>query len=85
MKISESRRLRGEKKSKARQQHHMDQNTGAEGKYREMARILAEGGEAASKLDISRIEKLLKSTGHTSEELQELVNEFRKEIKNAKE
>ncbi|MHC5066488.1 MAG: hypothetical protein ACYTG5_21240 [Planctomycetota bacterium] len=84
MKISESRRLRGEKKSKARQQHHMDQNTGAEGKYRDMAKVLAEGGEAAAKLDIARIEKLLKATGHSSEELQELVNEFREEIRKAK-
>jgi len=84
MKISESRRLRGEKKSKARQQHHMDQNTGAEGKYREMAKQLAEGGEAAAKLDVTRIDKLLKAAGHNSEELQELVNEFRKEIKDAK-
>ena len=77
MKISESRRLRGEKKSKARQQHHMDQATGSEGKYREMASLLAEGGEGAAKLDLARIDKLLKATGHTTEELQALVDEFR--------
>ncbi len=77
MKISESRRLRGEKKSKARQQHHKDQVSGSEGKYREMASLLALGGEAATKLDITRIDKLLKATGHTTEELQTLVNEFR--------
>jgi hypothetical protein len=80
MKISENRRLRGEKKALARQAHQDKQNSRFEKKFLEFARAIAEGEAGAAKIDFSKLDTVLKQAGRTPEELQETVAEIRKEL-----
>ena len=80
MKISENRRLRGEKKAMARHEHQEKQNSRFEKKFLEYARAIAEGDEGKSKIDFSKLDTVLKQAGRTPEELQEMVTQFREEI-----
>ncbi len=77
MKISENRRLRCEKKSRARHVEQHGQASRAEVKYQNLAKAMAEGGAAAAKIDLKGIAKILQSAGHSSEDLQALVNDLR--------
>ena len=79
MKISESARLRGEKKAMARHSHQARMNSGAEKKFFELAAAIADGPAAAAKLDLSKTDVILKKAGKTAEDLQELVEELRAE------
>ena len=79
MKISENRRLRGEKKAMARHEHMERQNSRHEKKFWEYARAIAQGESA--KVDFSKLELVLKQAGKTSEDLQQAVAEAREELK----
>ncbi len=81
MKISENRRLRCEKKSRARHVEQHGQASRAEIKYMNLAKAMAEGGAAAAKIDLKGVEKILKSAGHTAQDLQVLVDEIRADNK----
>ena len=80
MKISENRRLRGEKKALARQAHQDKQNSRFEKKFLEYARAIAEGEAGAGKIDFSKLETVLKQAGRRPEDLQETVAEIRREL-----
>ena len=80
MKISENRRLRGEKKALKRHAHQERQNSGQEKKFWELARAIAEGENAKNKIDFTQTEKILKQASKTPEDLQEAVEECRLEI-----
>lgn len=80
MKISENRRLRGEKKALARHDHQAKQNSRFEKKFLEYARAIAEGESSAHKIDFTKLDTVLKQAGKTPEDLQETVAEIRKEI-----
>ena len=80
MKISENRRLRGEKKALARHEHQAKQNTRFEKKFIEYARAIAKGESGNSKLDFTKLDTVLKQAGRTTEDLQEMVTQIRKEI-----
>ncbi len=79
MKISENRRLRGEKKALARHDHQARMMSGAEKKFFQLASAIADGPEAAAKLDLSKTDLILKKAGKTTADLQELVEELRAE------
>lgn len=83
MKISENRRLRGEKKAIARQEHQTKQNSRFEKKFLEYARAIAEGQASAAKIDFKLLETVLKQAGRTTEDLQEMVTQIREEIREA--
>ena len=80
MKISENRRLRGEKKALARHEHQAKQNSRFEKKFLEYARAIAEGEASAHKIDFTKLETVLKQAGKTTEDLQEMVAQIRDEI-----
>ncbi len=80
MKISENRRLRGEKKALARHDHLETQNSRFEKKFLEYARAIAEGEGSAQKIDFTKLELVLKQAGKTTSDLQVLVTQYRKEI-----
>ena len=80
MKISENRRLRGEKKAMARHDHQARQNSRHEKKFWEYARAIAEGEAGAAKIDFAKLDIVLKQAGKTTEELQAAVEEMRKEL-----
>jgi len=80
MKISENRRQRVEKKSKARHDHQEKQNARFTSKFESIARIIAGGGKDAEKLDFAEVDKIVKAAGKTGEELAERVAEIRKEL-----
>jgi hypothetical protein len=80
MKISENRRLRGEKKALARQAHLERQNSRHEKKFWEYARAIAQGETAAGKVDFTKLETVLKQAGKTTEDLQQAVEEVRQEL-----
>ena len=69
MKISENRRLRGEKKALARQDHQTKQNTRFEKKYVALATAIAKGDEAAAAKDLAKMDVILKQAGKTTEDL----------------
>jgi len=79
MKISENRRLRGEKKALARQAHQDLQNSRFQKKYLELAKAIADGESAAAKVDFSKTDIILRQAGKTPEDLQKLVEELRAE------
>ena len=81
MKISENRRLRGEKKAMARHEHMERQNDRHEKKFWEYARAIASGEAGAGKIDFTKLELVLKQAGKTSEDLQQAVAEAREELK----
>ena len=81
MKISENRRLRGEKKALARHAHQERQNSRHEKKFMEAAEAIASGD--SSKFDITKLPLLLQQAGRTQEELQAEVDRIRKELKDA--
>ncbi|MGE0145583.1 MAG: hypothetical protein AB7I19_20280 [Planctomycetota bacterium] len=80
MKISENRRLRGEKKALARQDHMDQQNSRYEKRFLEYARAIAEGEASAHKIDFTKLELVLRQAGKTTEDLQAQVVAYRKEI-----
>ncbi|MBI5851721.1 MAG: hypothetical protein HZB39_11950 [Planctomycetes bacterium] len=80
MKISENRRLRGEKKALARHEHQETQNSRFEKRYLEYARAIAEGETSAGKIDFTKLELVLKQAGKTTNDLQAKVAEIRKEL-----
>lgn len=80
MKISENRRLRGEKKAMARHEHQAKQNSRFEKKFLEYARAIAEGESAKNKIDFTKLETVLKQAGKTTEDLQEMVSQIREEL-----
>ena len=79
MKISENRRLRGEKKAMARRAHQERQNSRHEKKFYELASAIAEGESASKKIDFTKMELILQQAGKTPEDLQKLVQELRQE------
>lgn len=83
MKISENRRLRGERKALARHDHLDKQNSRFEKRFLEYARAIAEGEGSATKIDFTKIELVLRQAGHSTEDLQAKVEEIRKEIAGA--
>ena len=80
MKISENRRLRGEKKAMARHDHQAKQNSRFEKKFVEYARAIAEGESAKNKIDFTKLDTVLKQAGKTPDDLQEMVSQIRDEI-----
>ena len=80
MKISENRRLRGEKKAMARHDHQARQNSRHEKKFWEYAKTIAEGEDAAGKIDFAKLDVVLKQAGKTTDDLQAAVEEVRKEL-----
>lgn len=81
MKISENRRLRGEKKALARHAHQERQNSRHEKKFWEFASAIAEGEAGASKIDLTKLPLVLQQAGKTQEDLMAAVEEIRKENK----
>ncbi len=79
MKISENRRMRVEKKSKARHAHQERQNSRFSGKFETVAQAIAAGGKAAQKLDFAEVEKILNAAGKNGEDLAKRVDEIRAE------
>ncbi|MBK8976271.1 MAG: hypothetical protein IPM29_10105 [Planctomycetes bacterium] len=77
MKISENRRLRGEKKAMARHEHQQFQNSRHEKKFYEFARLIAQGESAAGRIDFTQQDTILKQAGKTVADLQEAVEAFR--------
>ena len=77
MKISETRRLRGEKKAKARQDHQSKQNQRYEKKFYALAEAIAKGDEEAARDDLARVDVILRQAGKTPEDLQKLIAELR--------
>ncbi|MFO1054320.1 MAG: hypothetical protein U1F36_19040 [Planctomycetota bacterium] len=83
MKISENRRLRGEKKALARHDHLEQQNSRFEKRFLEYARAIAEGGNSSTKLDLTKMDLVLRQAGKTMADLQTKIAEYRKEIAGA--
>jgi hypothetical protein len=78
MKISESRRLRGEKKARARQDHQDQQNSRHEKKFCEFVDAIAKG--EPGNLDFTRLDLVLRQAGKTTDDLQAAVEERKKEL-----
>lgn len=79
MKISENRRLRDEKKSMSVHHHRSDQASKQETKFQDLARAMATGDTA--KLDVEKIQKILRTSGRSSEDLQKAVEDWRAKLK----
>lgn len=77
MKISETRRLRGEKKAKARQDHQSKQNERFEKKFYALAEAIAKGDQEAAKDDLAKMDIILRQAGKTTDDLNALIAELR--------